>query len=101
MSKKTKRLLFSCLPYVLFALLATKLGQAWRYTPGLGFSERALHIIEGLAAAFQTPFPSFHPFDLLIGCLFAAGIRLAVWVKGRNAKKFRKNEEYGSARWSA
>ena len=99
MSKKTKRLLLLNLPYVLFALLGTKLGQAWRLAPGSGFSEKFLHLMEGMAAAFQTAMPSFRPFDLLIGVLFAGIIWLAVYLKGKNAKKFRKNQEYGSARW--
>jgi len=97
--KRYKRYLILYLPYVIFALMATKLGQAWRYAPGTGFSEKFLHIMEGMAAAFQSALPSFHPFDLVVGILFAAGIRLTVYVKGKNAKKFRKNEEYGSARW--
>ena len=99
MSKKTKRLLLLNLPYVLFALLGTKLGQAWRLAPGSGFSEKFLHLMEGMAAAFQTAMPSFLPFDLLIGVLFASIVWLAVYIKGKNAKKFRKNQEYGSARW--
>ena len=99
MSKKTKRLLLRYLPYVLFALLGTKLGQSWRLAPGFGVSEKFLHLMEGMAAAFQSAMPSFHPFDLLIGVIFAAIIWLAVYIKGKNAKKFRKNQEYGSARW--
>ena len=83
----------------MFALLGTKLGQSWRYAPGFGFSEKFLHLMEGMAAAFQTVMPSFQPFDMLIGILIAAIIRLAVYLKGKNAKKFRKNTEYGSARW--
>ena len=99
MNRKTKRLLLLNLPYVLFALLGTKLGQAWRFTPGSGFSEKFLHLMEGMTAAFRTVMPSFQPFDLLIGVIIAAIIRLAVYIKGKNAKKFRKNTEYGSARW--
>ena len=99
MSKKTKRLLLRYLPYVLFALLGTKLGQSWRLAPGFGFSEKFLHLMEGMAAAFLTAMPSFQPFDLLIGMIFACIIWLAVYLKGKNAKKFRKNQEYGSARW--
>ena len=99
MSKKAKRLLLLNLPYALFALLGTKLGQAWRLAPGSGFSEKFLHLMEGMAAAFQSAMPSFHPFDLLIGALFAGIVWLAVYIKGKNAKKFRKNQEYGSARW--
>ncbi len=99
MSRKTKRLLLLNLPYALFALLGTKLGQSWRYAPGFGFSEKFLHLMEGMAAAFQTVMPSFQPFEMLSGILIAAIIRLAVYLKGKNAKKFRKNTEYGSARW--
>lgn len=99
MNKKAKRLLLLNLPYALFALLGTKLGQAWRFAPGIGFSEKFLHLMEGMAAAFQTAMPSFRPFDLLIGILFSGIVWLAVYVKGKNAKKFRKNQEYGSARW--
>ena len=80
MNRKTKRLLLLNLPYVIFALLGTKLGQAWRFAPGSGFSEKFLHLMEGMGAAFQTAMPSFQPFDLLIGVIFAAIIRLAVYV---------------------
>ena len=99
MSKKTKRLLLLNLPYVLFALLGTKLGQAWRLTPGSGFSEKFLHLMEGIASAFRSAMPSFRPFDMLFGVLDAGIIWLAVYIKRKNAKKFRKNSEYGSARW--
>ena len=97
--KKYKRFFFFYFPYVMFGLFATKLGQAWRYAHGTGFSEKFISLMEGMAVAFQSALPSFHPFDLIIGILFAASIRLAVYIKGKNAKKFRKNEEYGSARW--
>lgn len=101
MNRKTKRLLLLYFPYVLFALLGTKLGQAWRFASGFSFSEKFLHLMEGMAAAFQTAMPSFQPFDLLIGVIFAGILWLAVYLKGKNAKKFRKNMEYGSARWGA
>ena len=94
-----KKLLLPNIPYVLIALLATKLGQAARLSPGADFSGKALHIMEGLQAAFSSLAPSFHPMDLLVGVALAGILRLAVYVKGKNAKKFRKNEEYGSARW--
>ena len=87
------------LPYLLFALLGTKLGQAARLAPGEDFSAKALHILDGMRSAFRSPLPSFHPIDLLVGSGIAGLIWLAVYVKGKNAKKFRKNEEYGSARW--
>ena len=94
-----KKLLLPNLPYVFIALFATKLGQAARLAPGADFSPKALHIMEGFAAAFQSALPSFHPIDLCVGVAAALLIRLIVYVKGKNAKKFRKNLEYGSARW--
>ena len=99
MNTKTKRFLLLNFPYVLFGLLGTKLGQSWRFAPGYGFSEKVLHIVEGMAIAFQSSLPSVHPFDLSFGVIFAAGIWLAVYEKSQHAKKFRKNQEYGSARW--
>ena len=97
--RNMKKIILLNVPYVFFALLATKLGQAARLAPGIGFSEKALYYIQGLSLAFQSALPSFYPTDLLVGIIAAALIRLAVYVRGKNAKKFRKNEEYGSARW--
>ena len=94
-----KKTILPNLPYLLFALLGTKCGQAARLAPGLDFSQKALHILDGFRLAFKSLLPSFHPADLLVGILIAAALRLAVYVKGKNAKKFRKNMEYGSARW--
>ena len=94
-----KKFLLPNIPYVFIALFATKLGQAWRLAPGMDFSGKALHLMEGFAAAFQSALPSFHPIDLCVGVATALLIRLIVYVKGKNAKKFRKNLEYGSARW--
>ena len=94
-----KKLALPNIPYVFIALFATKLGQAWRIAPGTDFSGKALHLMEGFAAAFQSALPSFHPIDLCVGVAAALLIRLIVYVKGKNAKKFRKNLEYGSARW--
>ena len=94
-----KKLLLPNIPYVFIALFATKLGQAWRLAPGTDFSGKTLHLMEGFAAAFQSALPSFHPIDLCVGVAAALLIRLIVYVKGKNAKKFRKNLEYGSARW--
>ena len=94
-----KKLVLPNIPYVFIALFATKLGQAWRLAPGTDFSGKALHLMEGFAAAFQSALPSFHPIDLCAGVAAALLIRLIVYVKGKNAKKFRKNLEYGSARW--
>ena len=94
-----KKFLLPNIPYVFIALFATKLGQAWRLAPGMDFSGKALHLMEGFAAAFRSALPSFHPIDLCVGAAAALLIRLIVYVKGKNAKKFRKNLEYGSARW--
>ena len=94
-----KKFLLPNIPYVFIALFATKLGQAWRLAPGMDFSGKALHLMVGFAAAFQSALPSFHPIDLCAGVAAALLIRLIVYVKGKNAKKFRKNLEYGSARW--
>ena len=94
-----KKFLLPNIPYVFIALFATKLGQAARLAPGADFSQKALHLMDGFAAAFQSALPSFHPIDLCVGVAAALLIRLIVYVKGKNAKKFRKNLEYGSARW--
>ena len=94
-----KKLVVTNLPYGFIALLFTKLGQAVRLSPGNDIASKLSSILDGLDMASQSALPSFHPFDLLIGIAIAAIIRLIVYVKGKNAKKFRKNEEYGSARW--
>ena len=94
-----KRYLLPNLPYVLIALYATKLGQAWRLAPGADASAKLLGLLDGFAAAFQSALPSFHPMDLLVGLCCGAALRLAVYLKGKNAKKFRKGAEYGTARW--
>ena len=94
-----KKFLLPNIPYIFIALFATKLGQAWRLAPGMDFSGKALHLMEGFATAFSSLVPSFHPIDLCVGVAAALLIRLIVYVKGKNAKKFRKNLEYGSARW--
>ena len=99
MKQQLKKKIILNLPYAIFGLFATKLGEAWRLAEGANASEKLLHGIEGLTAAFQSPLPSFFPTDLLIGALCGALLKLIVTVKGRNAKKFRKNHEYGSARW--
>lgn len=94
-----KKIILPNLPYVFIALYGTKIGQAVRLAPGNDFSAKALNIMEGFSAAFQSTLPSFHPVDLLVGICIAAAMRLAVYVKSKNAKKFRKNMEYGTARW--
>ena len=94
-----KKLILPNIPYVFIGLLATKLGQAARLSPGVDFSSKALNIMQGISMAFENIMPSFHPIDLLVGVAAAVIIRLVVYFKGKNAKKFRKNLEYGSARW--
>ena len=94
-----KKLLLPNLPYVFIGLYATKLGQIFRLSPGADLSSKLLHIGDGFTAAFASTAPSFHPADLCVGILLAALMRLAVYIKGKNAKKYRKNMEYGSARW--
>lgn len=94
-----KKRLLPNLPYVFIVLYATKLGQMFRLSPGAYLSSKLLHIGDGFAAAFASAAPSFHPADLCVGILLAALMRLAVYIKGKNAKKYRKNMEYGSARW--
>lgn len=94
-----KKLLIPNLPYLLIGLYASKIGQAYRLAVGADLSEKLRHIGDGFAAAFVSPYPSFHLQDLAIGLLCGAALRLAVYVRGKNAKKYRKDVEYGSARW--
>ena len=99
MSPKAKKLLILYLPYFILGLVATKLGLAWRMATGADIGEKILNLVASFSVAFQSPLPSFHPTDLLLGFFIAAAIRLYVYVKAKNAKKYRKNVEYGSARW--
>ena len=99
MNEKTKRLLLLNIPYLVLALLFTKASQAWRFAAGYDFASKFLNLTSGFALAFENPLPSLHSQDLLIGFLFGAVLRLVVYVKGKNAKKYRKGIEYGSARW--
>ena len=96
-----KKLILPNIPYVFIALLATKVSEAVRLAPGSDASAKLLNIMTGLNTAFHSLVPSFHPTDLLIGVAGAAALRLMVYCKGKNAKKYRKGVEYGSARWSA
>ena len=96
---KVKLQIILHLPYLPIALFGTKIGLAWRLAEGSNISTKTLHFITGIGAAFQNLTPSFVFHDLIVGIIFAAVIRLIVYVRGKNAKKFRKNVEYGSARW--
>ena len=99
MSNKTKKQLLLNLPYFIAGLVCTNLGEAWRIAEGADMSEKLLGFLSALGAAFSNPMPSLHPMDLLIGVCCGAGLRLAVYLKGKNAKKYRHGMEYGSARW--
>ena len=94
-----KKLIIPNIPYVFFVYLFDKVGQAVRLAPGADISEKILNITQGFSEAFSNALPSVHPLDLLIGIVGAVVIRLIVYVKGKNAKKYRKGAEYGSARW--
>ena len=99
MTGKLKKVLLPNLPYVLFAWLFDKLCQAVRLAPGADASEKLLHIAQGFTEAFASLWLSLHPLDLLLGVAGAALVRLAVYLKAKNAKKYRRGVEYGSARW--
>ena len=99
MNPKRKKIILSSVPYVFVALFATKLGLAWRLAEGADASAKLLNLLDTLTVAFSSPAPSFHPFDLCVGIIVAGIFRAIVYVKSKNAKKYRKNEEYGSARW--
>ena len=98
---KLKKYLLPNLPYLFFVYLFDKLCQAVRLAPGLDVSEKLLHIGQGFQTAFASSAPSLHVLDICVGILGAVLVRLAVYVKSKNAKKYRKGIEYGSARWSA
>ena len=99
MKPELKKLLLLNLPYLLFVYLFAKCGQAYRLAAGVDASAKLLHLTNGISVAFANPLPSLHPFDLCVGVAGAVAVRLIVYSKGKNAKKYRKGEEYGSARW--
>ena len=97
--REIKRLLILSIPYVVFGLVSTNLGEAWRMAKVSVPNSPILGLMSTLPAAFGNLTPSFQPFDLCVGVICGVGLRLAVYLKGKNAKKYRHNEEYGSARW--
>ncbi len=97
--KEIKRLLILNIPYFILGLIATNIGEAWRMAEGADTSAKLLSLFSTLPVAFGNPLPSFYPLDLLIGIVCGAGLRLAVYLRGKNAKKYRHGMEYGSARW--
>lgn len=101
MSSKTKKLILLNLPYILIGLFATNLAEGWRIAEGADMSAKMLSFMTTLGIAFENPLPSFYPMDLLFGVICGAGVRLAVYLKGKNVKKYRHNVEYGSARWGS
>ena len=101
MNQKVKKLLILNIPYLIIGLICTNVGEAWRIADGVEIGEKILGFFSALGTAFSNPAPSVHPFDLCIGISVGAAIRLAVYIRSKNAKKYRHNEEYGSARWSA
>lgn len=100
MSKRDiKRLLILNLPYLILGLVATNFGEAWRVAEGADSSAKILGFFNTLPVALQNPLPSFYPLDLIVGIICGGGLRIAVYMKSKNAKKYRHNVEYGSARW--
>ena len=98
-TKKLTKLLALYLPYILLGLVATNFGEAWRLAEGKELGDKIMSMVGTLPLAFANPLPSLHPLDLLIGFFCGAGLRLAVYLRGKNAKKYRHGMEYGSARW--
>ena len=97
--KKLSKLLALYLPYILMGLVATNFGEAWRLAVGKELGDKIVSLMDTLPAAFSNPLPSLHPLDLLVGLCCGAAMRLAVYLKGKNARKYRHGMEYGSARW--
>ena len=98
-TKKLTKLLALYLPYLLLGLVATNLGEAWRLAEGKELGDKIMSMMGTIPVAFADPLPSLHPLDLLVGLCCGAGLWLAVYLKGKNAKKYRHGMEYGSARW--
>ena len=98
-TKKLTKLLALCLPYILLGLVATNFGEAWRLSEGKELGDKIMSMMGTISVAFVNPLPSLHPLDLLIGFSCGAGLRLAVYLRSKNAKKYRHGMEYGSARW--
>ena len=98
-TKKLTKLLALCLPYILLGLVATNFGEAWRLSEGKELGDKIMSMMGTIPLAFANPLPSLHPLDLLVGLCCGAGLRLAVYLRGKNAKKYRHGMEYGSARW--
>ena len=98
-TKKLTKLLALYLPYLLLGLVATNIGEAWRLAEGKELGDKIMSMMGTISVAFANPLPSLHPLDILVGLCCGAGLRLAVYLRGKNAKKYRHGMEYGSARW--
>ena len=98
-STKIKKTFIKLLPYIILGLVCTNLGEAWRLAEGADMGKKMLSFFSMVGVAFGNPLPSLHPLDLLVGMICGGGLRLAVYLRGKNAKHYRHNEEYGSARW--
>ena len=98
-TKKLTKLLALYLPYILLGLVATNFGEAWRLAEGKELGDKIMSMMGTIPLAFANPLPSLHPLDLLVGLCCGTGLRLAVYLRGKNAKKYRHGMEYGSARW--
>ena len=100
-TKKLTKLLALYLPYILLGLVATNFGEAWRLAEGKELGDKIMSMMGTIPLAFANPLPSLHPLDLLVGLCCGAGLRLAVYLRGKNAKEYRHGMEYGSARCGA
>ena len=98
-STKIKKTLIKLLPYILLGLVCTNLGEAWRLAEGVDMGKKMLSFFSMVGVAFGNPLPSLHPLDMMVGTICGGGLRLAVYLRGKNAKHYKHNQEYGSARW--
>ena len=98
-TKRLKKILILSLPYVIFGLICTNIGEAWRLAEGADYSKKVMSFFSTISTAFGNPLQSCHPTDLLVGIIAGAALRLAVFLKSQNKKNFKHNVEYGSARW--
>ena len=98
-STKIKKTLIKLLPYILLGLVCTNLGEAWRLAEGVDMGKKMLSFFSMVGVAFGNPLPSLHPLDMMVGTICGGGLRLAVYLRGKNAKQYKHNQEYGSARW--
>ena len=98
-TKRLKKIMILSLPYVIFGLIYTNIGEAWRLAEGTDYSAKVLAFFTTIGIAFGNPLPSFYPTDMLVGIIAGAALRLAVFLKSQNKKNYKHNVEYGSARW--